>query len=136
MRDALVKVYVHFVWATWDRLPLLTHPHRAAIHACIQSECVAQKAAMLAVGGTDDHVHLLVQLPATVAVADFVKHLKGASSHLANQRLGMDGVFKWQGAYGAFSVSASYISLIRNYIAVQEQHHQLQTLRPELELPS
>jgi REP element-mobilizing transposase RayT len=78
---------------------------------------------LIAVGGVDDHVHLLVRLPSTVSIADAVKQLKGSSSHFANHEVEKSGGFRWQGSYGAFSISERIVPRVRRYIANQEQHH-------------
>jgi len=83
----------------------------------------------------EDHIHLLVRLPAAVSVAALVKQVKGASSHLVNHKLSVDAEFKWQGAYGAFTVSPSAVSAGAEYIRCQEQHHRDRSIDPDLELP-
>ncbi len=123
MRENCVRVYVHLVWATWDRLPLLTGECQAAVYACLLAECREMKAELLAIGGVEDHVHLLVSLPSSVAIMDMVKQLKGSSSHLVNHRLQMANTFKWQGSHGAFSISEQHINSVRSYISNQVQHH-------------
>ena len=62
-------VYVHFVWGTWDRLPLLVGEAKKAIYSCIHSECITFKTEILALGGVEDHIHLLALLPPTVGYA-------------------------------------------------------------------
>jgi putative transposase len=86
---------------------------------------------VIAIGGIDDHVHLLVAMPATLAPADLVKQVKGASSHLVNH--GREPFFRWQGGYGAFSVSKHHVPRIRDYVLRQEEHHRFNRLTPELE---
>ncbi len=124
MREPYTQLYLHLVWATWDRAPLITPEIRSPIYACIKAKCVEMKADALAIGGTEDHVHLLVRFPATVSVADLVKHVKGASSHLVNHRLyGGSQAFRWQGAYGAFTLAKANVEQVREYILNQEHHH-------------
>jgi REP element-mobilizing transposase RayT len=135
MRSAQVTVFVHFVWATWDRLPLLESEIKQAIYRAIGAKCEELRADVIAIGGVEDHIHLLVRLPATLAVADLVKHVKGASSHLANFRVPDGGSFRWQGGYAAFSVSPEDLQSVITYIANQRQHHLSNTLEPDAELP-
>ena len=136
MRSAKVAIYVHLVWATWDRLPLLSDAIGPAIYRAIGAKCEELRADVLAIGGMEDHVHLLVRLPATLAIADLVKHVKGASAHLANFRLPDSGSFRWQGSYAAFSVGPDGLPSVINYIAKQRQHHSSNTLDPDSELPT
>jgi len=128
-----IQVYIHLNWATWDRLPLLSDELRPDVYACIQAGCDALGAEVLAIGGTEDHVHLLVRLPTTVSVATLVKQVKGASSHMVTHELIPENGFRWQGAYGAFSVSRSDVSRVCDYIARQEEHHRDQILDHDLE---
>ena len=134
MREPFTQLYLHLVWATWDRLPLISPELRPAVYGCIQAECRSLGAELLTIGGIEDHVHVLVRIPTTISVAGLVKQTKGASSHLAAQRLGK--TFKWQGAYGAFTVSRADVPRIRAYILRQEEHHRSGELNPAMELPS
>jgi putative transposase len=136
MRENCVRVYVHLVWATWDRLPLLTDDCRKMIYSCLQAECRRLKAELLALGGVEDHVHLLVTMPSPLSIADLVKQLKGSSSHLISHQSSLANFFKWQGSYGAFSISEEDVSSVQSYIANQAKHHQDGTWDQTLELNS
>lgn len=128
MRQAQIAVFVHLVWGTWDRLPLLTGAIAPAVHRVIEAKCQELKAEVLAIGGVEDHVHLLVHLPATLSVADLAKHVKGTSSHLVNFRLAGGGSFRWQGAYAAYSVDPRRLDRVIDYIARQREHHDANTI--------
>ena len=80
---------------------------------------------VLAVGGVEDHIHVLVHLPATITVADLVKGLKGASAHLVTHELQPGRFFRWQGAYAAFSIGTRQLGRVKDYIARQHEHHAL-----------
>ncbi len=67
-------------------------------------------------------------MPATLAVSDFVKHLKGSSAHLATHDIAPGEFFKWQGGYAAFSVGLDQLGTLRAYIRHQKEHHALDTL--------
>ncbi len=135
MRHTRVAAFIHFVWATWDRLPLLTGEFEREAHRAIAAKCVKLHADVVAIGGIEDHVHLLVRIPATISLADLVGQAKGATAHLATHRLLPPGqFFKWQGAYAAFSVSLSDVPRVKAYIARQREHHALGTTLDEWEL--
>ncbi len=70
-----------------------------------------------------DHVHLLVRIPATITIAQLAQNLKGVSSHLIRHHLFPATDFRWQGAYGAFSVSPEGTDAVRAYIRNQAVHH-------------
>ncbi|MEN6581922.1 MAG: transposase [Armatimonadota bacterium] len=63
MREPYTQLYVHIVWSTWDRLPLLSADVQSAVYRCIQAECDRLGADVLAIGGVEDHIHILVRLP-------------------------------------------------------------------------
>ena len=133
MREPFTQLYVHLVWATWDRAPLITAEVLEVIDRAIRHECVQLGADVVAFGGVADHVHLLVRIPARLSVTELVKQVKGASSHLLNNRLKIP--FKWQGGYGAFTVSKSALPRARAYVLNQQQHHEYGTALAGAELP-
>ncbi len=110
-------VAVHFVWATWDRQPLITPDIERDLWRYIGAVCADDKCEILAIGGMLDHVHLLVLLSNTVTLADLMKHVKGGSSAFVSDELRPGEWFKWQGSYGAFSVSRPQIDKVVQYIA-------------------
>jgi REP element-mobilizing transposase RayT len=119
------------VWATWDRAPLLEPGLMQVVDAAVRRECVGLKVEVVAFGGVSDHVHLLARIPTTISVAQLVKQVKGSSSHLLTNRLRVP--FKWQGGYGAFTVSKSLVPRVRDYVLDQERHHREGTLVPAAE---
>lgn len=133
MRQPFTRLYVHLVWATWDRLPLISPEIRGPVYQCLQAEAWRLKCQVTAVGGIADHVHVLVQCVPSVAVSDLVKHMKGASSRMVNSAVQRDGFFKWQGSYGAFSIAESNVRAVRNYVRRQEEHHRTGRLNATLE---
>ncbi len=123
MRESQVAVFIHLVWATWDRLPLITEEIERPLHRAISAKCAELGVEVIALGGVEDHIHLLVRLPATLPLAELVKQVKGASAHLVTHEITPARSFKWQGAYGAFSVSLGHLDRISAYIAHQREHH-------------
>src|SRR2546430_2481461 len=105
MRQNKLRLYIHFVWATWDRVPFITPAIERDMYRYIQSVCQKLNCDVLALNGLPDHVHLMVQFPATLTIADLMEAVKGSSSRFANENLKLEEHFKWQGHYGAFTVS-------------------------------
>ena len=128
MRAPYTQLYLHCVWSTWDRLPLITPQIEGTLYATIIAKCKKLKCGPLAIGGIEDHVHLFTRFPTTLAVATLVKEVKGASSHLTTHKITPDDFFKWQGAYGAFTVSKSIANQVCAYILNQKNHHSENTL--------
>jgi REP element-mobilizing transposase RayT len=129
-------VAVHFVWATWDRQPLITPDIERELWRYIGAVCWDDHCDLLAIGGMPDHVHLLALLSNTITLADLMKHVKGGSSAFVSDKLKPHARFKWQGSYGAFSVSRPQIDKVVQYIANQKQHHAENTLWPDAEEPN
>ncbi len=133
MRRPNTKLCVHCVWSTADRLPLIQEAVEPQIVSAIAAKCVELKSTVIAIGGTRDHIHVLVAYPAALSVAKLVKEMKGASSHLMNHVIAPDEFFKWQGAYGAFTVSTDRVETVALYIRSQKQRHSKGHLDPEIE---
>jgi len=133
MRRNKLALFVHFVWATWDWQPWITEGISRRVLREIESEVRKLGGTVLAINGMADHVHVLVQITATVQIADIVKQMKGASSYFINDVLKPTEHFKWQGSYGAFTVSRWDVDSIVEYINNQQQHHSAQTLLPDYE---
>ena len=85
----------------------------------------------LRVGGYIDHAHLLLRIPAKIAVADFMRQLKSSTSKHINDEQGSAFDFHWQDGYGAFTVSKSKVDAVIAYIDRQMQHHSKHTFQNE-----
>jgi len=133
MRANKIELYVHLVWATWDRLPLISPDMERALFRCIADVAQSLGCRVLAINGMPDHVHVLLRIPSTLPVSKLVQQLKGVSSHFVNDQLQLDYHFKWMGFYGAFSVSRWDVPRIMAYIAKQKEHHNMNDLMDELE---
>jgi len=133
MRRNKLALCLYLVWTTWDRLPLITPDIERRLYRNIESEVRKQGCTVLALNGTEDHVHLLVIFPTTITIADVLKHVKGVSSRFVNETLRPPAQFKWQGSYGAFTVSRWDVARIKEYIKRQKEHHRSGELVPEFE---
>ena len=133
MPQSYTQLYLHLVWSTWERHPLITPELQPRIYSGIQHQARKMGVEMIAVGGICDHVHVLIRFPPAVAVTTIVGPLKGASSHLVTHVIRSPDAFRWQGGYGAFTVSRFGISRVRDYVLDQERHHREGTLIEALE---
>ena len=134
MRSNYTQLYVHFVWATWDRLPLIIQEIEQKLYAAIINECQKLKCTVIAIGGIEDHIHLLTGFPPTIDISYLIKQVKGSSSHFITHEIQPDKFFKWQGSYGAFTVSHGEIDRVSNYIRNQKQHHSQKNIITQWEL--
>ena len=124
MPQSLSVVYLHLVFSTKERRPLLADPViRAEMHAWLGGVSRKLGCPSILVGGVEDHVHILARFCRTITQADWVKELKRTSSIWIKERDPQSRDFAWQAGYGVFSVSASDLDGVRNYIARQEEHH-------------
>ncbi len=131
MPQAYGPVYLHIVFCTKRRENILTpqlHTDFARYITPILREC---KARLITEGGMPDHVHLLIDLGRESSVATVVREIKSKSSAWLKSKLGTD--FSWQGGYGVFSVSASHLKNVAQYIENQEEHHRHKTFQEEFE---
>ena len=128
---SFVSCYVHCVFSTKQRQPL--------IHAELQERLcpylggIARENHMkaLCVGGVADHVHALLSVPSTLAIARAVQLLKGNSSKWIHETFPAQRGFAWQEGYGAFSIGVSGISETTAYIQGQAEHHRKKTFQEE-----
>lgn len=118
-----LALYVHIVWATKQRRPLLTPPIEAAVYKLILAEVQTTGHEILALNGMPDHVHLLLKCGPSIDLASLMKKIKGLSSSAANAMLDARFVFRWQEGYFAATVTPAHLPKIRAYIENQKSHH-------------
>ena len=78
-----------------------------------------------------EHIHALINLPSNKLLAEYVQSLKGESSSWINKQTLFNTKFAWQRGFAAFSVSASQLDIVKNYIKNQEEHHRRKTFKEE-----
>jgi REP element-mobilizing transposase RayT len=120
---------VHFVFSTKNRCKCLGEELRPKLWAYLGGIARQNGMKALAVGGMDDHVHVLLSLPGTIAIAKAVQLLKGGSSKWINEHPGPE--FHWQEGYGAFTVSISHLDATVEYIQAQPEHHKKHSFEEE-----
>ena len=131
MASALLKIYVHVVFHVKAKGVNMQKRDLPEIFSYIAGIVRRIGGEPIAVGGVEDHVHILAAMPKSYTVPDYVKEIKIGSSHwLRINKLGYTD-FAWQTGYGAFSVSASVLPKIQSYVMRQEEHHSRQTYSDE-----
>lgn len=131
MANTYVKNIVHIVFHTKPNTTTILVEDLDAVHGYLAGTAKGIGATPVIVGGRHDHVHLLVSLPKTIALADLVRTLKTESSRWLKTLKPYYKMFAWQSGYGAFSVSASVIPHVVNYIRHQEEHHRVKSFMEE-----
>ena len=132
MPQSLSKVYLHTIFSTKNRVPLLHDDWREEMFRVLGGTANNLGCQSLIVGGMADHVHMLFQLGRTLSIADAVGKIKSNSSSWVNQQQRMRMPFHWQTGYAAFSVSQSNLEAVREYIRRQEEHHAKQSFQDEV----
>jgi REP element-mobilizing transposase RayT len=130
MAQTHLSLHVHLVFHTKDNRPTIREEWRKNLHVflggCLKTAgCIPE-----AVGGTNDHVHVLAGFRATHCIADVVKDIKVATSKWVHNEIG-DQAFGWQGGYAAITVSPSQIPRVKRYIANQMELHSATSAKDE-----
>jgi REP element-mobilizing transposase RayT len=120
------KILIHMVFATFERRPIIVGDFKPELHAYMAGTARELGVFLHAVGGVEDHCHLVFDLPPKIALADFANQLKSNTSRWAGREFG------WQRGYGAFSVNNASLDRAIQYVLNQDEHHRRQTFRDEL----
>jgi putative transposase len=130
MSSTHLSLHYHIIFSTKERRASINDDWRNRLHAFIGGCIKTLGGIPEAIGGTRDHIHILIGLRATHRVADVVKEIKVASSKWIHDEL-KHGLFGWQNGYAAFTVSVSQVENVRSYILNQEKHHQNKSFQEE-----
>jgi len=125
MAHTYASNFIHCIFRTKERRPALPLERLADFYAYLGGIARSEGFTLVSAGGTANHVHLLIALPATGRLATAVQKLKGSSSRWLGKG------FAWQEGYGAFSVSPSQVEMVKKYIANQETHHRKRSFEEE-----
>jgi len=126
-----ISSYFHCVFSTKERQPFITPELRERLWPFLGGIARQNKIKAIEVGGVADHVHILVSLPSTMAIAKSMQLIKGGSSKWIHETFPEQRGFAWQDEYGAFSVSVSQLDKTVEYIKGQEEHHRKMTFQEE-----
>jgi len=129
-----IKVYIHFVWSTKDRVPFLdSKEKRHQVWEHIRENAKAKGIYVDFINGYQEHCHCLVSLGVDQTIEKIMQLIKGESSFWINKNNLTTGKFGWQDEYFAVSVSESIIDKVRDYIKNQEEHHRHKSYNEEYE---
>ena len=129
---SFVSCLTHVVFSTKHRQPLITPGLQDRLWPYLGGIARENKMKALQVGGVADHVHLLLSLPSTLAIAKAVQLIKGNSSKWIHDTFREHAAFEWQEGYGAFSIGVSGVQDTVAYIENQAEHHRKKSFREEL----
>lgn len=126
-----VSAYFHCVFTTKERRPLIKPDLRDRLWPFLGGIARQNKMKAVEIGGVEDHVHLLLSLPATLPISKAMQLIKGGSSKWIHETFPDLRLFAWQEEYGAFSVSVSQLDKTIAYIRSQPEHHRKMTFQEE-----
>ena len=131
MGQSLVKNYIHIVFSTKHRNPLITLEIENELYSYMGGICNDYECWPIKIGGCLDHVHILCHLSKKVPLATLLEKVKGGSSKWAKTK-GQDySNFYWQNGYAAFSVNPAQVDRVTDYIINQHRHHRKKTFKLE-----
>lgn len=132
MAATLTSILLHITFSTKNRVPIIPVDLLPELFRYMGGVCRDMKSPLLHAGGVEDHVHLLVSLGKTIAVAELLMHVKRASSiWMKEQRPGL-GSFTWQDGYFAFSIGHDSVGAVRAYLDNQQEHHRRLDFKQEV----
>jgi putative transposase len=131
MSHSHVSALFHCVFSTKERRPLLSPDLSRRLWPYIGGIARENKLRALAVGGVQDHIHILLSVPAPIAIAKAIQLIKGGSSKWIHDTFPEHRRFAWQEGYGAFSIGISQVDATIAYIRAQPRHHRARTFKEE-----
>ena len=117
------RLHYHLIWGTFERQPTLVGEKEKIFYGVLYNKAEELGVIIHAAGNVDDHAHVVCSIPPRLAVAEVVRQLKGASSYAINEAIYDGEKFRWQGGYGALSVSERNLEQVMAYAANQKEHH-------------
>ena len=132
MPQSLASLYVHIIFSTKSRVSCLSPEVRAELFPYMATVLNNLECAAIEIGGTADHVHVLFRLHKNLSISKVVEAIKTPTSRWLKTKDPDLSEFHWQNGYGAFSVSASEVERVREYIVNQEEHHREVSFQEEL----
>ncbi|MDO8691711.1 MAG: IS200/IS605 family transposase [Dehalococcoidia bacterium] len=128
-----MRLFYHIIWATKDRKPFIKDAFLSPLHLCIASKAVQLGATVHGIGGIEDHVHMAASVPPSIALSEFIRQVKGSSSHFMNHEMAVPVTFAWQADYGLLSLARKQLPVVVRYVKEQRQHHDQLSTIPSLE---
>lgn len=128
------RLYYHLVWSTKNRQPLIAPQLELELYQYIIGKSDFLNCIVHGINGIEDHIHLVVSIPPTLAISEYAKKIKGSSSHYVNHSdYATAEKFGWQEGYGVFSLGYKQLNPVLDYVKNQKQHHQENTTNIHLE---
>lgn len=127
------RLHYHAIWTCKNREPLISNDLESELYQYLRGKGMELGAIIHAIGGIENHVHVVFSLAPKYAIATFIGKLKGASSHWITKVLRHPEPFEWQRGYGVLSFGSKNLPQLIHYALNQKEHHQCQTTNEILE---
>jgi putative transposase len=131
MGNTYTQIHIQAIFAVAGRRSLIRPDWKEDLFKYISGVFRSQRQKLLAIGGVEDHIHLLFGARPNIAISDLIRDVKANSSAFVNENRLVRGRFNWQEGYGAFSYSKSQIDVVTRYVLNQERHHARRTFKDE-----
>ena len=131
MANTYTSLHYHFTFSTKNRRPWIAAEFEERVWAYLGGILKKNKLKPIKIGGVEDHIHLLLGAPPTIAPAKIAQLVKGGSSAWIHEEFPELAAFAWQDGYGAFTVSKSASPDVSEYIENQREHHRTRTYQEE-----
>ena len=131
MPQSLAAIYVHLVYSTKNRQPLILPEIEEELRKYHAGILENLDSPMICSDGTADHIHILFRLGRKASISEVVEELKKSSSKWIKTKGPEYANFYWQSGYGAFSIGQSGVEGVKRYVANQKEHHRVKTFQEE-----
>lgn len=131
MANTYTQIYIQFVFAVQNRIGLIQEHWKNELYKYMTGIITKKGHKLMAIGGIQDHIHILVSMSPSQSPSDLMADVKRSSSLWINDNHFTKGKFSWQEGFGAFSYNKSQIHNVANYIENQEKHHHQKTFMEE-----
>ncbi len=131
MGQSLVNNYIHIVFSTKHRVPMIAPPYEQELHSYLGGICKNLECQPIKIGGYTDHIHILCMLSKKIALMKLLEEVKSHSSKWMKTKDESLSNFYWQDGYGAFSVNPSEVDKVIAYISNRHEHYKKRTFQDE-----
>jgi REP element-mobilizing transposase RayT len=131
MANTYSQIYIQAVFAVKYRASLIQREWKEELFKYVGGIFRNKDQKLIAVGGAEDHIHVLFGLKPNMAISDLVRDVKSDTTEFINRERLVRGRFYWQEGFGAFSYSRSQLDAVGKYVLEQEAHHASRSFRDE-----
>ena len=120
------RLFYHLIWTTKNREPIITRHFEKELFPYFHIKANEIICTILEINGTDDHIHIIIEISPKYSISQVVQKLKGSTSFKFSE-------LYWQRGYGALSVSERNLTAAIDYVRNQKDHHNQQNVISKFE---